>query len=144
MLDDLEAVFHSDLSLLLFDRFIVKFLHAATGGAYEVVMVVDYQIAGIDKPPIELACYGVSCQASANGVRHFHHRKGMHECAVTAIKQRDSDRRRHGSKAWMRCHNTSTTCGVRRMTLSAYSMLRLAVIPMLRLACKPRCCATCA
>ena len=39
MLDDVEAMFRSDQPLSLFDRFIMEFLHAATGCAHEMVMV---------------------------------------------------------------------------------------------------------
>ena len=40
MLDDVEAMFRSDQPLSLFDRFIMEFLHAATGCAHEMVMVI--------------------------------------------------------------------------------------------------------
>ena len=104
-------------------------------------IVID-EVTGIDEPPVDLARDGVLRQTGADRLCNLQHGYRMIECSAAAILQRDRNRHRSGNRAWKRVHNASTTEGVSRMKPSAYSMLRAAVMPMLRLACTPRCWAT--
>ena len=89
----------------------------------------------IGEPPIDLARHGLPRQTGSDSLCDLQHGNGMTECTAAAIRQRD--RHRGGSGAWKSVQSASTTEGVRRMKPSAYSMLRAAVMPRLRLACTP-------